>query len=79
MEKRSEETIVEGEDSDDEEEGHNYNVPPKTKSNRNSQTLLILLIKVQPIIINILLQTSKIRFLCFEHNFLRNVLLYTTE
>jgi len=32
MEKRSEETIVEGEDSDDEEEGHNYNVPPKTKS-----------------------------------------------
>ena len=30
MERSSEETIVEGDDSD--EEGHNYNVPPKTKS-----------------------------------------------
>ena len=30
MERSSEESIVEGDDSD--EEGHNYNVPPKTKS-----------------------------------------------
>ena len=37
MEKRSEETIVEGEDSDDEEEGHNYNVPPKTKSHSSKK------------------------------------------
>ena len=33
MEKRAEETLLEGDDDDDEEEeGHNYNVKPKTKS-----------------------------------------------